>query len=95
MKNQNQTLVIFRAWKSDGGVIALFPLIDAGTYYCESFEHVGQHSGADYIGCMQATKPATPKEYRALAHELRSAPYNYKLKIGKRRPNNWLKLFKA
>lgn len=86
------TDVVFRKWKdhkeSDfgDGVVALFPGIDAGSGLVSSFMHVGQHGGADYTGVISRTRPATEEEYAALMRELQTAPYDYKLRVIKRRP---------
>jgi hypothetical protein len=87
---QDTTIAVFRKWKakSEGqAVIALFPCEDAGNGFCESFEHFGQHSGANYDLVMSRTRAATPDEYAALKRELESAPYFYKLVVRKRRPH--------
>jgi hypothetical protein len=76
MKDKEKTVVVFRVWKGIGTVIALFPGIDEGRGYCSSYEHVGQHSGADYSGVIQKTRPATPNEYQDLLKELRRIGYN-------------------
>jgi hypothetical protein len=79
--------VLFRKWRKSGDVIALFPTILADCSSggrVESYEHVGQHGGADFYGIMRESRPARPSEYAALARELRSAPYRYKLKVVKR-----------
>jgi hypothetical protein len=41
--------VVFRKWRDGFGVIALFPEIPTDLYgrYCESYEAIGQHGGAD------------------------------------------------
>jgi hypothetical protein len=72
-----KTLVVFRQWRDTGGVIALFPELpsDLYGYFCDSYERVGQHGGADYSGVVFATKPAMPKEYRALRRELTRIGY--------------------
>lgn len=69
-------VVVFRRWKDCGTVIALFPEIPADTYgqYCEAYEHVGQHGGADYHGVIQATRPED--DYADLAEELTRLGYN-------------------
>lgn len=90
MEKEGETAVVFRVWKEkDGGVLALFPYLqsscDPAVQYCLSFEHVGQHCGADYAGCIARTRPAKPREYAALKHELESAPYSYRLKVIQRR----------
>lgn len=76
--------VIFRVWRKGGGVLALFPHIDAGRGLCSSYEHIGQHSGADYALCIRATRPARPKEYADLKRELQGI--GYKLRVRQRRP---------
>lgn len=69
--------VVFRPWRDGGGVIALFPELpaDANGYFCDSYEHVGQHGGADYHGVVRYTNPATPEESAALAAELQRIGY--------------------
>ena len=71
------TVVVFRRWKENGGIVALFPELPSDIYgcYCESYEHVGQHSGADYFGVIQHTVPAKRKEAARLARELRLIGY--------------------
>lgn len=79
-----KTVVVFRKWRDSGDILALMPEIASDIYgrYCQSYEHVGQHGGADYTGCIAATVPATKAEYRALAKELRRI--GYKLDIRQR-----------
>ena len=74
-----RTVVVFRVWKDrPGGVLALFPELpsDYAGLLCESYEHVGQHGGADYAGCIARTRPARPDEYTDLAHELTGRGYD-------------------
>lgn len=72
------TLVVFRRWHDTGSIIALFPEIpsDINGYFCEAYEHLGQHGGADYHGVMQATRPVTEEEAAGLANELTRIGYN-------------------
>ena len=81
--NEDITRVMFRHWpKSQGaGIIALFPDIpsDPVGRYCLSYEHVGQHGGADYHGMIGSTRPATPGEYEPLRQELESIGYDLKI----------------
>ena len=79
------TIVVFRRWRAFGQtVIALFPEdVDKG--FCSSFEHIGQHGAADYSGVVRKTTLATPEEYADLKRELESEPYNYVLRVVKRR----------
>lgn len=76
--NNETTLVVFRRWRDSGDIIALFPEIptDLNGWYCEAYEHVGQHGGADYYGVIQATRPATVEEAASLAEELTRIGYN-------------------
>lgn len=71
-------VVVFRKWRDGFGVIALFPEIPADLYgyYCESYEHIGQHSGADYFGVIMNTVPVKPEESADLAEELRIIGYD-------------------
>lgn len=69
--------VVFRKWRDTGDVIALFPELPSDIYgrFCESYEHVGQHGGADYHGVVRQTFPATPEESAALSVELNRIGY--------------------
>lgn len=90
------TPVVFRRWP-DGSIIALFPTIpsDYAGAFCSSYEHIGQHSGADYAGVISRTTPASAKEYAALKAELESAPYGYRLKVCQRRTSEHLDALNA
>jgi len=70
-------VVVFRRWKESGGIIALFPELPADMQgrYCDAYEHVGQHGGADYRGVIEATKPVSSDEAANLANELRTIGY--------------------
>lgn len=72
-----KTFVVFRKWKDTGGIIALFPTIpsDLHGWYCDSYERIGQHGGADFHGVMLATTPARRKETLSLRRELRQIGY--------------------
>ncbi len=66
--------VIFR--KDKTSVFALFPYIIHQGYFVVTYEHIGQHSGADYNHCINTSRPARPKEYEPLKKELESIGYN-------------------
>ncbi len=70
-------LVVFRRWKDCGSIIALFPEIPADTcgYFCEAYETVGQHGGADYYGVIQQTTPVATEDAADLAVELTRIGY--------------------
>ena len=76
--------VIFRKW-DNGDICALFPDIPAGGGYCQSYEHIGQHGGADYGHVIRSTIPARPAEFAELARELRGL--GYRLRVCKRGGN--------
>ena len=71
-----KTRVVFRKFKRGGDIIALFPELSEGGAAVESYQHIGQHSGADYTGVMGVTKPATPTDYQSLKIELEGIGYN-------------------
>lgn len=79
--------VVFRTWRArfGGDVLALFPTLphDVTGRYCVSYEHIGQHGGADYLGCLGRTRPATEAEYTPLLHELHTIGYG-RLRIMRR-----------
>lgn len=71
-------VVIFRkdrtGWKD---CFALFPELPADEYgrYATCYQHLGQHCAADYRGCIAASDPASPEEYRELFNELEQRGY--------------------
>jgi hypothetical protein len=75
----SQVTVIFRkdrtGWREP---FALFPELPADIcgHYCESYQRVGGHCSADYHGCIAASDPASPAEYRDLYDELEKRGYN-------------------
>lgn len=78
MKDRQKTDVIFRKWKDDGQIIAIFPHEDwnlEGTE-CASYMHIGQHSGCEYKFVLMQTVPATREEYKELYDELTGRGYN-------------------
>jgi hypothetical protein len=85
---EDPVVVVFRTWRAHPRtVIALFPQIDAGRGMCSSYEHMGQHGGADYAGVIARTRRAEPDEYAALKRELEAAPFGYRLIVRKRAPH--------
>ena len=77
-ENTPFTLVVFRRWRDNGDIIALFPELPADYQgrYCDAYEHVGQHGGADYQGVVQATKPVSLEDAADLIQELERIGYN-------------------
>lgn len=78
MTEYTKTQMIFRI-HLDGTVDALFPYEIATSYYVTCYSHVGQHSGADYVGVIRTTRPATPKQYKDLHKELTGRGYNIEI----------------
>ena len=78
------TRVIFRKYKDNGEIIALFPDIVPSFFKRMSYMHFGQHSEVDYDLCVKCTKLATEEEYAPLLAELKSIGYD-DLKIYKRK----------
>jgi hypothetical protein len=76
--------VVFRVDKSLGhDVYALFPHeVENSKGHVLSYQHVGQHSEADYTACIASSRPATEQEYAALKAELEAI--GYKLRVVKR-----------
>ena len=80
MTTQTETPVIFRTWPN-GDILALFPTEpgdSAGN--CLSYEHTGQHSAADYYGCIDRTRPADDAEFAALFCELTATGYRLQVR---------------
>jgi len=74
-------IVVFRKFKDLGDIIALFPAeINYPNGLCESYQHIGQHSSADYGYCIAKSKPAKPEEYSSLKRELEGLGYNLSIK---------------
>lgn len=80
--SEETVVVIFRRWgvRNGGGVIAIFPEIDAGGGLVQMYEHVGQHGGGNYQMVVERTKPtsyddpdvvALQRELESLGYELR------------------------
>ena len=80
-----ETKVVFRKWRKDGDVIALFPdeIWNEAQKLIASYQHIGQHSGAEYHTVISRTKPAKPGEYAGLLTELESIGYQ-NLRVMKR-----------
>jgi hypothetical protein len=86
-QDEEETLVVFRKWRGEGGVVALFPEVKERSFACASYMHHGGHGAARYGAVVNATTPATPEEYAALKAELEGPPYGYRLKVRRR----WLR----
>jgi hypothetical protein len=81
-QDTNITKVVFRKYKK-GDIVALFPYNTTNGYLCECYQHIGQHSEADYQYVIQTTKPATNEESESLYNEL-TKQIGYNLKVIKK-----------
>lgn len=71
-----QTKVVFRKWRKDGEIIALFPeQTNRTSLMVGSYMHLGQHSDADYHAVIAATVLASEAEYAHLLSELKRIGY--------------------
>ena len=80
-KDIEKTKVVFRKWKNEGDIIALFPEIDQGPGCCLSYMHIGQHGGADYSHVIKKTVPAQKEEYADIEKELSFVGYNLNVRL--------------
>ena len=74
----DKTIVIFRKFKNDGSVIAIFPEIPGSCdrYTCNSYMHIGQHGTCNPYNLIGITKLAKPEEYKELYNELTQIEYD-------------------
>jgi len=74
------TQVVFRRWRDTKDIFALFPESpsDYEGYYCDSYQTIGGHGGADYSRCIHATDPVTVVEAADLIRELERIGYRLK-----------------
>lgn len=72
----NTTKVIFRKFKREGDIIALFPELpgDRNPETCNSYMHIGQHGSAS-VALVADTRLAKPDEYADLLAELQRIGY--------------------
>jgi hypothetical protein len=78
--NEPKTVVIFRRFKKENDIIALFPYEIENGRHCMSYQHIGQHGGADFDVCVKNSVPAKPEEYNDLQKELISIGYNLEIR---------------
>jgi hypothetical protein len=91
-KDLHITEVIFRVNK-DNEVYALFPheVCDFNGHV-SSYQHIGQHSSADYKYCLKTSKNATTPQALPLYNELTNLGYNL-LVIKRQNYNSYLKSY--
>ena len=79
------TPVIFRRYRDDNEIVAVFPTIDGGGGRIMSYVHMGQHGAGRYSAIIDQTRPAKPAEYASLLKELKQIGYD-NLKVMQRKP---------
>lgn len=83
-----KTQVIFRLWRKS--VVALFPYEIADMKgNCLSYQHIGQHSAADYEAIISHSRPAIPAEYISLNIELENLGYHLEIIKRRNRRHYW------
>ena len=90
--------VVFRKYKSGiskGEIIALFPHdVCDNQGHVTSYEHIGQHSGANYTHCIRISTKATESEYKDLKNELEQIGYKNLKVVSKQNYNKWLESYR-
>ncbi len=92
-KKEQITDVVFRKETTkefEGEIFALFPHEAAdfsGNVTC--YQHVGQHSSADYKGCIRSSVIATEDEYADLKKELENIGYTLRV-VQRQNPKKFL-----
>lgn len=97
-----ETAVVFRRWRPErgdhgipGAVFALFPLLaETRPGQCVSYEHVGQHSAADYSACVARSRPVSLEDAECVALRRELESIGYRLRPIKRAPH-WSKVSEA
>jgi hypothetical protein len=77
--------VLFRVWKEDGELVALFPELpgDEAAWSCTFYVFQGGHGSANCRTVIDHTRPARPEEYAELLRHLGTLGYT-RLKVVKR-----------
>tara|TARA_R110000868_G_scaffold74337_10_gene214985 strand:+ start:2773 stop:3081 length:309 start_codon:yes stop_codon:yes gene_type:complete len=96
-RDEHKTDMVFRVDTSKefkGDVFVLFPHEVADFYGgVVSYQHLGQHSAADYVFCMGKSRKATEEEFAPLKKEIESLGYNVNL-VSKRNYEKYLNSYK-
>jgi hypothetical protein len=86
-RDKQTTPVVFRMDpRTEGGqCFALLPTVPATLHddMCDVYCTVGGHCGGDYYGCIQRSRPATPKEYRETKAAMEQR-YGYRVRVIRR-----------
>lgn len=87
--------VVFRVFKKEKDVFALFPHdVCDNQGHVTSYQHIGQHSGANYRHCIQKSKKASKKEYKDLKKELENIGYENLKVISRQNYNKWFNSYR-
>lgn len=76
-----KTKVIFRKFKKDQEIVAIFPeeLGNNQYYTCSAYCHFGQHWNVNIFDVINISVPALESEYNALKAELDSIGYDLEI----------------
>jgi hypothetical protein len=55
------------------------------SHHCQCFQHMGGHSGADYVGCIHRSTPASLDEQDTADLKAELEGRGYRLKVVRRR----------
>jgi len=96
-KDNYKTDIIFRVDNNrnfiGSPVFALFPHeVSTLNGLVNCYQHVGQHSSAEYRHCIANSKPATPEEYKDLKEEMESIGYDINV-VKKQNYDKYLKSY--
>lgn len=79
-QDTHKTDVVFRVDTTKDFKGTIFALLPHEAYnnlgHVTSYQHVGQHSGADYKHCIAKSRPAKENDYKDLKIEMESIGYN-------------------
>lgn len=78
---KQKTKVIFRKFKKDQEIVAIFPEILGNKQYvtCSAYCHNGQHWNVNIFDVIEISIPAKENEYNALKAELENIGYNLEI----------------
>lgn len=76
--DEEATVTVFRRWRDDGSIIAVFPEIGEGSGRCSCYQHVGQHGSTYFTDVIESSDPPAEddEDVHRLIAELTSIGYN-------------------
>lgn len=87
--------VVFRIDNKYKDVFALFPHdVCDNQGHVTSYQHVGQHSSADYRHCIRNSKKASKEEHKDLKGELEDRGYDLNI-VSRQNYDKWLESYRS